>query len=184
MHKSLAAAFGPHWREQFVSFDDKPAAAASIGQVHRAVWHDGRDVAVKIQYPGAGKALLGDLNQLARVARLFGLLVPGHRRQAAARRAAARGSPRSSTTPLEAAAQPAFAKGFADDPTSPCRAVVDAGRARPGHRVAGRPPLSTVISSGTQDERDRAATLCPRSCSPAPSAPACCTPTRTRATSG
>ena len=41
-----------------------PCAAASIGQVHKAVWRDGREVAVKIQYPGAAEALMSDLNQL------------------------------------------------------------------------------------------------------------------------
>ena len=54
-----------------------PAAAASIGQVHRAIWHDGRKVAVKIQYPGAAKALSNDFTQLSRVGRLFGVLMPG-----------------------------------------------------------------------------------------------------------
>ncbi|NEE22845.1 AarF/ABC1/UbiB kinase family protein, partial [Streptomyces sp. SID7499] len=63
--------------EYFLEFEDTPAAAASIGQVHRAVWHDGREVAVKVQYPGAGEALLSDLAQLSRFARLLGPLVPG-----------------------------------------------------------------------------------------------------------
>src|SRR5499426_478879 len=77
VHRVLAEDFGPDWREAFAEFDDKPAAAASIGQVHRARWRDGREVAVKIQYPGAGRALISDFNQLSRVARLFAVLMPG-----------------------------------------------------------------------------------------------------------
>jgi predicted unusual protein kinase regulating ubiquinone biosynthesis (AarF/ABC1/UbiB family) len=81
----LGAAFGPGWRERLVEFDDMPLAAASIGQVHRAAWRDERgrivDVAVKVQYPGVGRALRSDLRQarlLARVMRrLTGLNVSG-----------------------------------------------------------------------------------------------------------
>ncbi|WP_313885894.1 ABC1 kinase family protein [Fodinicola feengrottensis] len=77
VHEVLAEQLGPQWRRKFQEFDEKPAAAASIGQVHKAIWADGREVAVKIQYPGAGPALINDLNQLARVARLFGAVQPG-----------------------------------------------------------------------------------------------------------
>src|SRR5579862_2085016 len=77
VHRVLAADLGDDWRDSFLSFDDMPAAAASIGQVHRAVWQDGRAVAVKIQYPGAGRALLNDFTQLARIGRLFAIMMPG-----------------------------------------------------------------------------------------------------------
>src|SRR6266851_9966206 len=77
VHRVLAGDMGEDWRASFAEFDDQPAAAASIGQVHRAVWKDGRQVAVKIQYPGAGRALLSDFNQLSRLARLFGVIMPG-----------------------------------------------------------------------------------------------------------
>jgi len=81
----LAAAYGPSWQERLVAFDDRPAAAASIGQVHRGQWRDDDgqvvDVAVKVQYPAVGKALRSDLRQarlLARVmARLTKLNVTG-----------------------------------------------------------------------------------------------------------
>jgi predicted unusual protein kinase regulating ubiquinone biosynthesis (AarF/ABC1/UbiB family) len=61
VHRVLAAQLGTRWRERFQSFDDVSVASASIGQVHKAVWSDGRQVAVKIQYPGADEALRADL---------------------------------------------------------------------------------------------------------------------------
>src|SRR5262245_16861968 len=76
-HRVLAEQLGSGWRQRFAEFDDGTAAAASIGQVHRAVWHDGRPVAVKVQYPGADEALRSDLRQLQRFSRLFQALVPG-----------------------------------------------------------------------------------------------------------
>ena len=81
----LAAAYGSGWQERLVAFNDIPAAAASIGQVHRGQWRiDGGqvvEVAIKVQYPGVGQALRSDLRQarlLARVmARLTKLNVSG-----------------------------------------------------------------------------------------------------------
>ncbi len=77
VHDMLAWQLGVAWRRRFQEFDEVPVAAASLGQVHRAVWADGRPVAVKIQYPGADLALDADLRTLARFAPLFTLVVPG-----------------------------------------------------------------------------------------------------------
>ncbi len=73
----MEAELGADWRERFSEFDETPTAAASIGQVHRARYRDGREVAVKVQYPGAAKALRADLKQAGRLARTFGALAPG-----------------------------------------------------------------------------------------------------------
>lgn len=77
VHKVLSRQLGANWPTRFRSFDDTPTASASIGQVHRAVWSDGRDVAVKVQYPGADQALQADLKTLNRMSGLFAALIPG-----------------------------------------------------------------------------------------------------------
>jgi predicted unusual protein kinase regulating ubiquinone biosynthesis (AarF/ABC1/UbiB family) len=61
VHEQLTASFGPQWRERFRDFDDRPAAAASIGQVHRARLTSGELVAVKVQYPRIVEAIDADL---------------------------------------------------------------------------------------------------------------------------
>ncbi|NKX42483.1 AarF/ABC1/UbiB kinase family protein, partial [Rhodobacteraceae bacterium R_SAG2] len=54
--------WGEGWQKQFRRFDVRPIAAASIGQVHRAILPDGRDVAVKVQYPGIAQSIDSDLS--------------------------------------------------------------------------------------------------------------------------
>jgi predicted unusual protein kinase regulating ubiquinone biosynthesis (AarF/ABC1/UbiB family) len=63
--------------EVFASFDEEPIAAASIGQVYRARLDDGRDVAVKVQYPGVAQAVRADLQNLGLILRLLKRLAPG-----------------------------------------------------------------------------------------------------------
>lgn len=73
----LTAEMGRSWRERFTRFDEQAAAAASIGQVHRAVWHDGTQVAVKVQYPGVREALATDLRVVSATSRAAALIAPG-----------------------------------------------------------------------------------------------------------
>ena len=87
VHRVLDAQLGTKWRDRFASFDDNPVASASIGQVHKAVWSDGREVAVKIQYPGADEALRADLKTMQRMVSVFKQLSPGRRRPGRGRRA-------------------------------------------------------------------------------------------------
>jgi predicted unusual protein kinase regulating ubiquinone biosynthesis (AarF/ABC1/UbiB family) len=64
-------------KEVFASFDEEPIAAASIGQVYRATLHDGRDVAVKVQYPGVATAVRADMQNLDMIMRLLKRMTPG-----------------------------------------------------------------------------------------------------------
>jgi len=156
VHAVLAAELGRDWREQFQSFDDRPAAAASIGQVHRAVWADGRPVAVKIQYPGAGQALVSDLNQVARVARVSAGWIPGLDLGPVLDELKRRVSEELDYR-LEAEAQHGFAEAFAGDPDFAIPdVVVGTDSVIVGEWLDGT-PLSRVIASGTTAERDAAA---------------------------
>lgn len=69
---------GPGWKDLFSSIDLRPAAAASIGQVHRGIWRaTGTPVAIKVQYPGADAALASDLKQIERLASAVSPLAGG-----------------------------------------------------------------------------------------------------------
>ena len=76
LHRVLGRAYGRGWQRRFREFGIEPIAAASIGQVHYAVSKDGRELALKIQYPGVSKSIDSDVDNLASVLRLSRLL-PG-----------------------------------------------------------------------------------------------------------
>ncbi|MFJ8644561.1 ABC1 kinase family protein [Streptomyces sp. NPDC093546] len=161
VHSVLEERLGAEWRELFLEFEDKPSAAASIGQVHRAVWHDGRQVAVKVQYPGAGDALLSDLTQLSRFARLLGPLVPGMDIKPLITELRDRVAEELDYG-LEADAQRQHAVEFADDPDVVVPDVVhQCDQVLVTEWIDGI-PLADVIADGTPEERDRAGQLLAR----------------------
>lgn len=161
VHSVLRERLGEDWSELFQKFEDKPSAAASIGQVHRAVWHDGREVAVKVQYPGAGEALLSDLTQLSRFARLLGPLIPGMDIKPLIAELRDRVSEELDYA-LEAEAQETHATEFAGDPDVLVPAVVhQCDQVLVTEWIDGI-PMSEVIAEGTQEQRDRAGQLLAR----------------------
>jgi predicted unusual protein kinase regulating ubiquinone biosynthesis (AarF/ABC1/UbiB family) len=125
------------------------------------VWHDGREVAVKVQYPGAGDALLSDLGQLSRFARLLGPLIPGMDIKPLIAELRDRVSEELDYA-LEAQAQQAHAEEFADDPDVLVPGVVhQCDQVLITEWIDGI-PLSEVIAEGTQEQRDRAGQLLAR----------------------
>jgi len=154
----LVQELGPRWPTLFSSFDPVAAAAASIGQVHRATWADGRPVAVKVQYPGVREALESDVRAVSVLSRATALVARGL-----------------ALPPLvaelrerlleeldylhEAAAQRRFALAYDADARFVVPAVVQATpRVLVQQWLAGT-PLARVAELGSQAERDRAAEL-------------------------
>src|SRR5487761_1199521 len=158
VHQVLARDLGENWRENFAGFDDRPVAAASIGQVHAATWRDGRKVAVKIQYPGAGNAIISDFSQLSRVGRLFGVLMPGLEVKPLLDELRNRVAEELDYE-LEAKSQQAFADAYDGDPDIYVPNVI---AATPHVLVTdwmSGTPLARIISDGSQEQRNRAGIL-------------------------
>ena len=76
VRRRMAAELGPDWRAKFAAFEQDAAAAASLGQVHRATSHDGADLACKLQYPDMDSAVGADLAQLGLLIAIYKRLSP------------------------------------------------------------------------------------------------------------
>jgi predicted unusual protein kinase regulating ubiquinone biosynthesis (AarF/ABC1/UbiB family) len=77
MRKVIEQELDEKLADVFADFDEVPIAAASIGQVYRARLHDGREVAVKVQYPGVAQAVRADLQNIGMILRLAKRIAPG-----------------------------------------------------------------------------------------------------------
>ena len=77
LQQVLTREWGPDWRARFSHFDHRPIAAASIGQVHRAIAKDGRELAIKVQYPGVRESIDADVGNVATLLRMSGVLPRG-----------------------------------------------------------------------------------------------------------
>jgi predicted unusual protein kinase regulating ubiquinone biosynthesis (AarF/ABC1/UbiB family) len=153
VHRVLDAQLGTKWRQRFTSFDDQPIASASIGQVHKGVWSDGREVAVKIQYPGADEALRADLKTMRRMVSIFKQLAPGADFQGVVDELIER-TEMELDYRLEAENQRAFAKAYQDHPHFVVPAVIaSAPKVVIAEWIDGI-PLAHIIRDGNQDQRN------------------------------
>lgn len=167
VHRVLDQQLGTKWRERFQSFDDKAIASASIGQVHKAVWSDGREVAVKIQYPGADEALRADLKTMQRMVGVLKQLAPGADVQGVVDELIER-TEMELDYRLEADNQRAFAKAYDGDPKFVVpKVVASAPKVVIQEWIEGI-PLSQIIREGTQEQRDLMATRLFEFCDDAP----------------
>ena len=158
VHAQLDRAFPGGWQQALAGFDERPVAAASVGQVHRATWTDGTPVAVKIQYPGAGAALVADLAMLQPLTAVISAAMPGLDARQLLAELRAR-LVEEVDYAREAAAQTAFADAYRDDPDIAVPDVLAAEEGVLVTRWLDGTPLSQVIATGTEDDRDRAGML-------------------------
>ncbi|CAH0716225.1 unnamed protein product, partial [Brenthis ino] len=77
VEKVMSSQLGPDWRSLIQHFEEQPFAAASIGQVHQAVLHNGREVAIKVQYPGVAKGINSDIDNLVGVLKVWNMFPKG-----------------------------------------------------------------------------------------------------------
>ncbi|MEV6768497.1 AarF/ABC1/UbiB kinase family protein [Nocardia sp. NPDC051030] len=158
VREAMAAAMGESWGWYFKEFDDRRAAAASIGQVHCAVWRDGRQVAVKVMYPGAHDAVLGDLEQLRRLSVLATVFVPGADVPAVTE-AICTCVAEELDYAAEAEHQRRFAEIFAEDPDFVVPQVItQRGDVIVSEWLNGT-PVSRIMDSGAPEERSRVGML-------------------------
>ncbi|MCV7055061.1 macrolide-binding ATPase MABP-1 [Mycolicibacterium gilvum] len=167
VHRVLDQQLGTKWRERFQTFDDKAVASASIGQVHKAVWADGREVAVKIQYPGADEALRADLKTMQRMVGVLKQLSPGADVQGVVDELIER-TEMELDYRLEADNQRAFAKAYAGHPEFVVPHVVASAPKVVIQEWIEGIPLSHIIREGTQEQRDLMATRLFEFCDDAP----------------
>lgn len=153
LYRVLDAQLGTRWRDRFASFDDTPVASASIGQVHKAVWSDGRPVAVKIQYPGADEALRADLKTMKRMVSVFRQLAPGADVQGVVDELISR-IEMELDYQLEADNQRAFAKAYKDDPHFVVPAIVASAPKVVIAEWMDGILLSRIIREGTVEQRN------------------------------
>jgi len=112
----LQEELGPDWRGQFREFDAEPLAAASIGQVHAAVTIDGREIALKVQYPGVARSIASDVDNLILLLRVLQLL-PAKLELGTLRSELKRELRREADYGLEAASTERYRDLVKDDPT-------------------------------------------------------------------
>ncbi|HIZ97915.1 MAG TPA: AarF/ABC1/UbiB kinase family protein [Candidatus Janibacter merdipullorum] len=157
VHAVLARDLGHRWRAE-IEIEDAPVAAASIGQVHRGVAADGRTIAVKVQYPGADKALRSDLQQIARLARVATTWMPAMDIKPVTEELLA-AADEELDYGLEAAHQRAFAEAFRGDPEVLVPDVVRQTRHVLVSEWLEGASLNQVIREADQDVRDRVGEL-------------------------
>jgi predicted unusual protein kinase regulating ubiquinone biosynthesis (AarF/ABC1/UbiB family) len=151
--------------------------------VHRAVWHDGRTVTVKVQYPRAGDALATHLRQLDGLVPLIRVAAPGVDARGLFAELRARVMAEVDYR-QEAAAQAAFAEVFREDADFLVPTVVDGtGRVLVSEWVDGT-PVALIARRGDRPQRDRVALLLARFLMSSPPRARRCTVTRIQGTSG
>ena len=153
VHRVLDAQLGTKWRQRFSDFNDTPVASASIGQVHKAVWSDGREVAVKIQYPGADEALRADLKTMQRMVGVVKQLAPGADVQGVVDELIER-TEMELDYRLEADNQRAFAKAYEGDPHFLVPHIVASAPKVVVQEWIEGTPMAEIIRNGTVEQRD------------------------------